>query len=57
MLADPPAALPALDAYEGPDYRRQRAVAHTADGRRPVWVWTWPGPVSGAPLTDAWPVG
>lgn len=56
-LADPPAALPALDAYEGPEYRRQRAVAHTAGGRLPVWVWTWPGPVSGAPLTDPWPVG
>lgn len=54
-LADPPAALPRLDAYEGPDYRRQRAVAHTADGLLPTWVWTWPGPVHGRPLTAAWP--
>jgi gamma-glutamylcyclotransferase (GGCT)/AIG2-like uncharacterized protein YtfP len=54
-LADPPAALPRLDAYEGPDYRRERGVAHTADGRVPAWVWTWPGPVHGAPLTAPWP--
>ncbi|MDD7942238.1 gamma-glutamylcyclotransferase [Actinomycetospora lutea] len=54
-LADPPGALPRLDAYEGPDYRRQRAVAHTADGPVPTWVWTWRGPVHGAPLTAPWP--
>ncbi|GAA4904912.1 gamma-glutamylcyclotransferase (GGCT)/AIG2-like uncharacterized protein YtfP [Actinomycetospora succinea] len=54
-LADPPGALPLLDEYEGPDYVRQRAVAHTADGPLPTWVWTWRGPVRGAPLTAAWP--
>lgn len=54
-LADPPAALPHLDAYEGPDYQRQRAVARTADGLLPTWVWTWRGPVHGAPLSAAWP--
>ncbi|PVZ13232.1 gamma-glutamylcyclotransferase family protein [Actinomycetospora cinnamomea] len=56
-LADPPAALPRLDAYEGPDYRRERAVAHTEGERVPAWVWTWPGPVHGAPLTAPWPPG
>lgn len=54
-LADPPDALPRLDDYEGPDYDRRRAVAHTADGLLPTWVWTWRGPVRGAPLTAAWP--
>jgi gamma-glutamylcyclotransferase (GGCT)/AIG2-like uncharacterized protein YtfP len=54
-LADPPGALPRLDEYEGPDYRRERAVAHTPCGPVPTWVWTWPGPVRGEPLTDAWP--
>ncbi len=29
-LADPVAALPALDAYEGPDYRRERVVVYRA---------------------------
>ena len=54
-LADPPAALPRLDAYEGPDYRRERVVVHTPDERVPAWVWTWPGPVHGAPLGVPWP--
>lgn len=56
-LADPPAALPALDRYEGPDYRRRRAVVHAADARVPAWVWAWEGPVHGAPLAAAWPPG
>lgn len=54
-LADPSGAMPRLDEYEGPDYTRQRAVAHTADGLLPTWVWTWRGAVRGAPLTAAWP--
>jgi gamma-glutamylcyclotransferase (GGCT)/AIG2-like uncharacterized protein YtfP len=54
-LADPPAALPALDRYEGPDYARRRAVVHTADDAVVAWVWTWEGPVHGAPLSAPWP--
>ena len=58
-LADPAASLPRLDAYEGPDYRRERAVAdtaHTDDARVPAWVWTWRGALAGAPLSAPWPV-
>ncbi|MHC1561130.1 gamma-glutamylcyclotransferase [Actinomycetospora sp. C-140] len=54
-LADPPAALPVLDRYEGPDYRRRRAVVHGEHDGALAWVWTWEGPVHGAPLTTAWP--
>ncbi|WP_433786095.1 gamma-glutamylcyclotransferase [Actinomycetospora sp. CA-101289] len=54
-LADPASALPRLDDYEGPDYRRERAVVHTVDARVPAWVWTWRGELTGAPLTAPWP--
>jgi gamma-glutamylcyclotransferase (GGCT)/AIG2-like uncharacterized protein YtfP len=56
-LADPAAALPRLDEYEGPDYRRERAVAHTPHARVPAWVWTWRDELTGAPLTAPWPPG
>ncbi|MDF2979546.1 MAG: hypothetical protein K0S40_4274 [Actinomycetospora sp.] len=56
-LADPAAALPRLDDYEGPDYRRERAVVHTRDARVPAWVWTWRGELTGTPLTAPWPTG
>jgi gamma-glutamylcyclotransferase (GGCT)/AIG2-like uncharacterized protein YtfP len=56
-LADPASALPRLDDYEGPDYRRERAVVHTPDARVPAWVWTWRGELTGAPLTAPWPTG
>jgi gamma-glutamylcyclotransferase (GGCT)/AIG2-like uncharacterized protein YtfP len=56
-LADPASALPRLDDYEGPDYRRERAVVHTAHARVPAWVWTWRGELAGTPLTAPWPAG
>jgi gamma-glutamylcyclotransferase (GGCT)/AIG2-like uncharacterized protein YtfP len=56
-LTDPARALPALDAYEGPDYRRERVVVYreanaaerSADGSAtasstgsgPVLAWAW----------------
>ncbi len=39
-LRDPTALLPALDGYEGPDYRRVRLVLH--DGRV-SWAYVWMG--------------
>ncbi|MEJ2869006.1 gamma-glutamylcyclotransferase [Actinomycetospora sp. OC33-EN08] len=64
-LADPAGAMPALDAYEGPDYRRERVAvyrsANDAD-RAPdgaaaaastpelAWAWLW----DSAPPAD-WP--
>ncbi|HSK60769.1 MAG TPA: gamma-glutamylcyclotransferase family protein [Actinomycetospora sp.] len=56
-LADPASALPRLDDYEGPDYRRERAVVHTPEARVPAWVWTWRGELTGAPLSAPWPPG
>lgn len=53
-LADPVASLPVLDEYEGPDYRRVRAIAHGADGSAPAWLWTWRGELSGAPVSGLW---
>jgi gamma-glutamylcyclotransferase (GGCT)/AIG2-like uncharacterized protein YtfP len=53
-LRDPVAALPVLDAYEGPAYRRVRLATSDA---RPAWTYVWDGPVSGMPaLADGWPV-
>lgn len=34
-----PAALARLDAYEGPEYERIQALAHTAAGAEPCWLW------------------
>ena len=53
-LADPVASLPVLDEYEGPDYRRVRALAHGTDGSAPAWLWTWRGELSGAPVAGLW---
>ncbi|MFC5064283.1 gamma-glutamylcyclotransferase family protein [Actinomycetospora atypica] len=62
-LADPAAAMPALDAYEGPDYRRERVVVYreenTAERRGDgsataastgelAWAWIWGSPPSAA---------
>lgn len=34
--------LPALDDYEGPEYRRLRTTATDAGGmRHDVWIWEW----------------
>ncbi len=66
-LADAAATLPALDAYEGPDYRRERVAvyraANAADrsaasstaGSGPsdiCWAWIWDGPVGDWPTVD-----
>jgi gamma-glutamylcyclotransferase (GGCT)/AIG2-like uncharacterized protein YtfP len=41
-LRDPAAALPALDAYEGPEYARVRAVAVLDTGGATVcWAYAW----------------
>ena len=53
-LRDPVASLPVLDEYEGPEYLRVRATVHTDDATLPCWVWTWPGPLPGAPVTGLW---
>jgi gamma-glutamylcyclotransferase (GGCT)/AIG2-like uncharacterized protein YtfP len=53
-LADPVSSLPVLDAYEGPDYRRVRAVTHRRDDSGPAWLWTWRGELSGAPVPGLW---
>jgi gamma-glutamylcyclotransferase (GGCT)/AIG2-like uncharacterized protein YtfP len=37
-LADPAASLPALDEYEGPDYRRVRAVTHGPERSTHAWL-------------------
>lgn len=54
-LADPPASLPVLDAYEGSDYRRVRALTHRPEESGPAWLWTWRGELSGAPVPGLWP--
>jgi gamma-glutamylcyclotransferase (GGCT)/AIG2-like uncharacterized protein YtfP len=52
-LRDPAAALPGLDAYEGPEYRRERIV--TVDGE-PCWAYVWARPAAGLrPLPCGWP--
>lgn len=52
-LTDPAAALPHLDAYEGPDYVRVRRAL--PDGTM-CWVYAWRGPTTGlARLRDGWP--
>ncbi|ALE75137.1 hypothetical protein AD006_02665 [Pseudonocardia sp. EC080610-09] len=50
-LADPVAALPSLDAYEGPEYRRVRV---TAEGGAVCWAWSW---ISSADGLTALPLG
>lgn len=51
-LADPVAALPALDAYEGPEYERIRVVQQ--DGAI-CWAWLWTAPRDGlTPLPGGW---
>ncbi|HEY0813648.1 MAG TPA: gamma-glutamylcyclotransferase family protein [Pseudonocardia sp.] len=50
-VRDPAALLPALDAYEGPDYDRVRVVA---DGTV-CWAYAWRACRSGlVPLPDGW---
>jgi gamma-glutamylcyclotransferase (GGCT)/AIG2-like uncharacterized protein YtfP len=52
-LREPAAALPGLDAYEGPAYQRVRVV--TLDGER-CWVYVWAGSTDGlCPLPGGWP--
>jgi gamma-glutamylcyclotransferase (GGCT)/AIG2-like uncharacterized protein YtfP len=41
-LADPVSALPVLDGYEGPDYRRVRVVVPGTG--TPAWAYIWVGP-------------
>lgn len=51
-LREPAAALPVLDAYEGPQYRR---VRRTADDGSPCWAYLWSRQVDGMPvLSDGW---
>lgn len=51
-LSDPQAALPALDEYEGPQYRRIRVVV--ADGTV-CWAWLWTASRAGlTPLARGW---
>lgn len=46
-------ALPELDDYEGPEYRRVRVV--DSNGRL-CWTYLWIEPVAGfSPLSDGWP--
>jgi gamma-glutamylcyclotransferase (GGCT)/AIG2-like uncharacterized protein YtfP len=48
---DPATLLPALDAYEGPEYERVRVVA---DGTV-CWAYAWRGDRDGlVPLPDGW---
>lgn len=52
-LRDPAGVLPALDAYEGPDYRRVRRTL--ADGTV-CWVYAWTAATTGfRPLPAGWP--
>jgi gamma-glutamylcyclotransferase (GGCT)/AIG2-like uncharacterized protein YtfP len=52
-LRDPAAVLPALDEYEGPDYRRVRAVV-PADGTV-CWAYAWRSAADGfVHLPDGW---
>lgn len=51
-LADPQAALPVLDGYEGPEYRRVRVVVE--DGTV-CWAWLWTASRAGlTPLPRGW---
>lgn len=43
-IRDPATALPGLDDYEGPEYRRLRITV--GDGTV-CWAWAWRGPVAG----------
>ncbi|GAA1321566.1 hypothetical protein GCM10009610_51080 [Pseudonocardia xinjiangensis] len=53
-LRDPAAVLPALDEYEGPEYRRVRMAA--TPGQQSCWVYAWSAPSDGMPRLDAgWP--
>jgi len=52
-VRDPAALLPALDAYEGPEYERVRAVA----GGTVCWAYAWRGSREGlVPLPRGWTV-
>lgn len=52
-LRDPASVLPALDAYEGPQYRRARLPV--LDGP-PCWTYVWAGSDRGlTPLPLGWP--
>lgn len=51
-VRDPAAVLPALDAYEGGQYRRERVI--TTDGTV-CWAYVWAGPFDGlAALPAGW---
>jgi gamma-glutamylcyclotransferase (GGCT)/AIG2-like uncharacterized protein YtfP len=51
-VRDPMGLLPTLDAYEGPQYRRERLMTGP-DG--PVWSYVWAGPSGGmCPLPAGW---
>lgn len=43
-LRDPVAAFPAMDAYEGPEYRRVRTVL---DDGTTAWAYAWTAPTTG----------
>ncbi|MHA6792452.1 gamma-glutamylcyclotransferase family protein [Pseudonocardia bannensis] len=52
-VRDPAALLPALDAYEGPEYRRIRITV--TDGTV-CWAYAWSSPLHGlVPLPSGWP--
>ncbi len=53
-LREPGTALPALDAYEGPDYRRVRVML---SGGTVAWAYVWVAGTAGMRrLSDGWPV-
>ncbi|HWM58633.1 MAG TPA: gamma-glutamylcyclotransferase family protein [Pseudonocardia sp.] len=52
-LRDPAALLPALDAFEGPDYQRVRVVV--PDDGTVCWAYAWRSPTTGfRPLPHGW---
>lgn len=60
-LDDPVAVLPALDAYEGPGYRRERVAVYrlanaaersVADPPELCWAWIWDGPAGDWPVVS-----
>jgi gamma-glutamylcyclotransferase (GGCT)/AIG2-like uncharacterized protein YtfP len=53
-LRDPVATFPAIDEYEGPEYRRIRTAAGPEE--RSCWVYAWQAPSRGMPrLAAGWP--
>ncbi len=48
LWAVPDTLLPALDAFEGPEYRRMRVPVDCADAvTREAWLWEWAAAADG----------